>query len=67
MISLLSLLLATAEPIELLPVRPTASRDAVVSVTIIRAERVDVVNAPNAPQPDRQHRRRGAMPIVEFY
>jgi hypothetical protein len=67
MIALLPLLLAAA-PVADADARRPASRVAVATVTIIRAERVEVKPPPARGKPqDRQYRRRDAVPMVEFF
>jgi hypothetical protein len=66
MIALLPLLLAAAPaPVaERMPV----SKVATASVTIIRAETIEVEPKPSTPpKPDRQYRQRDSVPMVEFY
>ena len=67
MIALLPLLLAAA-PVATEAARPRVSRVAMASVTIIRAEPVEVEQPPSGDKHyDRQYRRRDAVPMVEFF
>ena len=67
MIALLSLLLAAA-PVAGEATRARISRIAVASVTIIRAEPIEVEQRPLQDKPhDRQYRHRDAVPMVEFF
>jgi len=57
---------ASAEAREAAP--PRAIRLGTATVTIVQGERIDPVILENmSPLPDRQVRRRGEMPLVEFY
>lgn len=66
-IAFLPLLLAAA-PVTQEAVPPRASRLGTATVAIVQGERIDPVFLENmSPRPDRQVRRRGEMPLVEFY
>jgi hypothetical protein len=66
MTALLPLLLAAA-PIATAERMPV-SKVATVSVTIIRAELIEVKPRPSVtPQTDRQYRQRDSVPMVDFF
>jgi len=69
MIALLPLLLATAPAAaDAAPMRRPVAVMATASVTIVRAERVEVKLQPDSrPQTDRQYRQRDSAPMVDFY
>ncbi len=68
MIALLPLLIAAAPVPPVQTTQPRASRVATATVRIIRAERIEADPDPQAGKlADRQYRRRGGMPLTEFF